>query len=191
MGIDIFFEENKVNVLVIENPIIYTKFLENLMSQIENGFILLSEGEKRLQIHKCTSIIHSPLCIDLNNKKILSYLYKEMKELSSENFFEKENVNSTIISYLEELIIKVPYPVTLDLNLDEMSLYKLYNVRIEIEELTLMEKIIYYIQLEKMLCKTQLLVFVNLKAFFSSEQLQEIYKMAFYNKISILLLEFS
>ena len=78
MGIDIFFEENKVNVLVIENPIVYTKFLENLMSQTENGFILLSEGEKRLQIHKCTSIIHSPLCIDLNNKKIAN---KKVKTL--------------------------------------------------------------------------------------------------------------
>ena len=44
-------------------------------------------------------------------------------------------------------------------------------------------------QLEKALCGTRLMVFVNLKAYLNEVELEEVYKMAFYNKIQLLLLE--
>lgn len=190
-GMDIHFEENKVNVLIIENQQLFTQFLEIVMKKQEDDFILFSEKGKRLSIDKYIEIVHSPLLIDLNSKRILGHLYKELKAISEECFFmEKERINSAIISYMDKLSLKVPYPILFNLGLDVTDLYKIYDIRMDFENLELTEKIIYYIQLEKMLCNTKVLVFVNLKAFLTIEQLQEVYKAAFYNKVQILLLEF-
>lgn len=191
-GIDIYLKENKIDVLVIENQQLFTQFLEKLMQKEDDDFILFSEKGKRLSVHKYIEIVHSPFLIDLNSKRMLGHLHKELKEVSEEYFFsEKEQINSAIISYMDKLVLKVPYPILFHLGLDVIDLYKMYDVRMDFENLELMEKIIYYIQLEKMLCNTKVLIFVNLKAFLNMEQLQEVYKVAFYNKVQILLLEFA
>ena len=177
---------------MIENQQIFTQFLEKLMEKEDDDFILFSEKGKRLSVHKYIEIIHSPLLIDLNSKRILGYLYKELKELSEEWFFmEKEQINSDIINYMDKLVLKVPYPIVFGLDIDVTDLYKIYDVRMDFENLELTQKIIYYIQLEKMLCNTKVLIFVNLKSFLGEEQLQEVYKAAFYNKMQLLLVEFA
>ena len=109
IGLDIHFKENQVIILVIENQQIYTSFLKNLIEKnvVGEEKILLSEIDKKLTISKVVSVVHSPLLLDLNNRKILSSLYQELKELSDEYFFvEKEEINAAIISYLDNLILK-------------------------------------------------------------------------------------
>lgn len=192
IGLDIHFKENEVVILVIENQQIYTDFLQNLMAKNSSGEgkILLSENNKKLAIQKLVSVVYSPFLLDLNNKKIISSLYQELKEISDEYFFvEKENINIAIISYLDDLILKVPYAVKFHLELDTISLLKQYEVQLDMDNVSVFEKLLTYIQLERMLCGTKLLVFVNIKAYLSDEELKELYQTAFYNKIYLLLLE--
>lgn len=193
LGIDIHFYENIVNVLVIENQEIFTLFLEKLMSQEDDeAGILLSEEETKLPIGKWVEIIHSPFFLDLNSKKILSHLYQEIKVISDTEFTEEvENINSAIVSYLDHLLLKVPYPITFNLELDVLAMFKQYEVRMEQNQLPLCERLLNYMQLIQLLCGVKLIVLVNIKSYLSNAQLQEIYKTAFYNKIQLLLLESS
>ena len=48
-GIELRLDENQVNTLVLENPAIFSEFLQNLISQLEGneGELILSEGDKR------------------------------------------------------------------------------------------------------------------------------------------------
>ena len=113
-----------------------------------------------------------------------------MIEIANEELYEeKEAVNAAIVSYLDKLLSKVPYPITFNLEMDLMGLFKQYEVKMELENVPLFERLINYIQLEKMVCGTKLLIFVNLKDFLDKEQLQELYKTAFYSKIHLLLIE--
>lgn len=110
--------------------------------------------------------------------------------LAEECFYmEKEAINTAMISYLDNLVLKVPYPVKFNLELDMVSLLKQYEVQLDIEHLSIFEKLLTYIQLEKMLCGTKIIVFVNIKAYLNEKQLEELYQTAFYNKIYLLLLE--
>lgn len=192
MGIDFEFQENKINVLILENQEVYTDFMSKMVlsqENIEDNFVLY-DNVKKLNMSRNVEVIFSPLLLDLNDKRILAYLYDEMKELSDEYYYEtKEQINASIVSCLDELTQKMPYPVKFRLELDERQLFKQYDVRIEYDESCLLEKVMNYIQIQSSLCGVKILIFVNAKAYFTKEQLQEIYKCAFYNKIHIIMVE--
>lgn len=191
-GIDILLEENQVGVMVLEQPQVYTELLSELLKQSEGeeGLWQLSEGNKDLALNKSVVIVHTPLQLDLNSKKNLNYLYKEMQMISDEYAYENvSELNSGIVAYLDMISQKLPYQIDYKLELDATQLYKQYEVRLDLDGTSLLEKVINYIQLEKLLCNTKLIVFVNLKAYFDKEQLEEIYKTAIYNKISLFLIE--
>lgn len=191
-GIDLFLEENQVNVMVLEHPHVYAEMMSELLKQCagEEGAWQLSEGDKDLVFSKCISIVHTPFQLELNSKKNLNYLYKEMQIISDEYAYENiSEINSNIVAYLDVISQKLPYQIDYNLELEPAQLYKQYEVRLDLEGTSLLEKVLNYIQLEKLLCNTKLIVFTNLKNYFDKEQLEEIYKTATYNKIFILLVE--
>lgn len=191
LGIDLFLEENKVTVLVIECPEVYTAFMEKISLFPEEGSeLLLTEGEKELSFKKYVEIIQTPFWIDFNTKKLLSHLYREMDEVSNLHLPNvMPQINTEIIHYLDALTAKLPYAIKFNVAIEPLELFKQYDVRFDLESQSLIERVIQYIQLLKMLCGTKLIVFINIKAYFNGEQLKELYKAAFYSKIQLLLLE--
>lgn len=192
MGTDLEFEENRSSVFVLEESGVYAKFIAGLVEAIngQEGDFSLYDNNKKLNIAKSVDLVFSPALIDMNTKKIQTQLFNEMKEISNDVCYElKEKVNNMIVSYLDELSTKLPYPISFNLSLDETGLYKQYEVRMAFESNDLTEKVISYIQLQATLCNVKVIVFINGKAYFSEEQLKEIYTCAFYNKIYILMVE--
>lgn len=191
-GIDLLFQENQVNVLVLENQQVYSRVLGTILQQIagEESVWQLSDCDKELQINKCVTLVHSPFLLDVNSKKYLTFLYKEMQIVVDE-FCEESvgEINATIVNCLDAIAKKISYPVNFNLDLSMTDVFKLYDVHFDFQESTLMEKILNYIQLEKVLVGTKLIIFVNLKDYFDEAQMQEIYKTAFYNKMPLLLIE--
>ena len=81
-GIELRLDENQVNTLVLENPAIFSEFLQNLISQLEGneGELILSEGDKIYPISKTVAFLANPLSVDCNEKKIITKLYKELED---------------------------------------------------------------------------------------------------------------
>ena len=81
-GIELRLDENQVNTLVLENPAIFSEFLQNLISQLEGneGELFLSEGDKIYPISKTVAFLANPLSVDCNEKKIITKLYKELED---------------------------------------------------------------------------------------------------------------
>lgn len=72
LGIKIVIVENRANVLVVENPMIFRKIIEDVLNQI-NGFdgeLVLSTDDKLLALSKNIELVIDPFNIDLNSKKI-------------------------------------------------------------------------------------------------------------------------
>lgn len=190
--LDFKFEENRVNVLVIENGEDYSEFLKGLAIALERGIdnFSLCENDKRLNLSKNVEVIFSPLLLDVNSKRIQTHLFQELKKISDEEFYElKEEANSVVIAYLDELSKKVSYPIRFNLEMDENALYKQYDLHLEFEDETCVEKTINYIRLQSSLCGRKLFVLVNCKAYFTPEQLHELYKAIIYNKVNLLMVE--
>lgn len=186
------FRENEVQVVTIENREYFSAFLQNLYNQSQgiDGKIILSEGEKVLSLNKVVEIIWNPFSVDINNRKILSKLFQELKTISiEEQYTEICELNSKVINYLDDLNLKIPYPIQFHLDLDILDLYKVYGVQLDTEGIDMFERLLQYIKVLKTLCGIRLLVFINMKNYLSEKQIKELYKTAFYYKMNLLLVE--
>ena len=186
------FHENEVQVITIENREYFSAFLQNLYNQSQgsDGNIILSEGEKILSLNKVAEIVWNPFSVDINNKKILGKLFQELKTVSmEEQYAEICELNTKVVHYLDDLNLKIPYPIQFRLELDVLDLYKIYGVQLDTEEIDMFERLLEYVKVLKSLCGVGLLVFVNVKNYLSETQIKELYKIAFYYKMNLLLVE--
>lgn len=185
-------KENEVCVLTVENPQSFLNILQDFDSQCrgEDGAILLSDGEIILPMVNQVEIIWNPLQIDFNAKKILGRLYQEMKKISGEECCQDfQMIQQTMGQYLNALSLKLSYDISYSIEVDIMAIYKLCDVKLDLDGIDVQQRLIEYIKLLSMLCNVKLLIFVNIKGFLSNEQIAELYKTAFYYKINVLLME--
>ena len=190
--LSIEFHENKVSVLTIEDPEAFAVLLQDMYGQssdVDQVFGLF-EGNKKISMVKYAEIVSDPVALNINNRKVLGKLYQELKEISSEEqFLAIKEINTQVVGYLDELCLKVPYPISFRSEVDIHEIFKAYGVELELTTGSLIEKLIAYMEVMKKLCHTSLLVFVNLKCFLNEGQLLELYKAAFYCKMNVLLVE--
>lgn len=93
--------------------------------------------------------------------------------------------------YLNDICDKVPYTLQFATELNPQELFKLYNVKLEEDYDSLIEKLTEYLKVLVLLRSIKLVVFVNLKDYLNEEQVKELYKITFYYKINLLLIESS
>lgn len=191
-GIEIELQENQIPVLVIEAPETFSVLIQELYRSKQGGEkkFLLSESDKLLNMGKSLELMVNPFAIDVNEKRIVQKLYQEIESQVQEQLvLETAEIHSKLISYLEEIVGKIAYPVTFDLEENVLGLMKTYNVRLEAESITLLEKLVEYFELLHQLCRIEVIVCVNLKSYLSEAELRQLYEAMFYEKISLILLE--
>ncbi len=71
------------------------------------------------------------------------------------------------------------------------SLLKVFDVKIDIENHSLISRLVEYVDTLYKHCNIKCFVLVNLKAYFTDEEILVFYKHIFYSKINVLLLESS
>lgn len=191
-SIDFDIRENEVNVLVVESPNIFSHMISELICQIdgEAGNFVLSEQDAIINLSKVAKIIVNPFIIDCNEKRIQQKLYQELTDEMNETMIERTvYLQGEIITYLEELIKSVSYPLGFDIEENMTGLLKMCHVEIDDQGEVLVEKIMNYIKVLKQFCNIQIIFFVNLKAYLSQLELEELYKYTFYEKINLILME--
>ena len=191
-GIEMELKENQISVLVVESPEKLSELIQELYlsRQGGEGKFLLSEADKLLNMGKFLELVVNPFVIDVNEKRIVQKLYQEMEaQIQEQLVLETAEIHSRLISYLEEIAGKVTYPVIFDLEQNVLGLMKTYNVRLETESITMLEKLVEYFRLLHQLCRVEVIVCVNLKSYLSEVELRQLYETVFYEKIALILLE--
>ena len=110
-GIYINFNENRVNVLVIENNKMLSDVVSELYSQSqgEEGEFVIAEGSSLYKFTNKVSLVLEPFTVSCNEKKIITALYKEIeKEALDSMYSETSDLNSIFINYMEILCSKIP-----------------------------------------------------------------------------------
>lgn len=190
----IHFEENRVPVIVIENPKIATKLICDLLVQKrgEDGDSVFSENYKPYSIKKYVEIITDPFSINLNGRSIMTKTLKYLERVAGTELLQETNLmKSTMESYADSLIEMSDLPLFVKDSWFISPVVKAMGIAYEDESLTLCEKILEYMKLCRMLCDTKCFVLVNMKQFLSREEVKLIYKDLLREKISFLLLETS
>lgn len=187
-------KENIVNIVIVENSSIYTELIWDLYKQCngEGGGFILSEENKELKIPTNIELCIDPFSIDFNNRKILNKLYQELEEIGKNYTYEKSMINSKIVTYLDKIIFQSKYNnLVSNLDIDWISLFKIYDVKLDKTYMSILEKLIEYIKILINICNISILCLVNIKSYLTDLEIQQLYEMVFYYKIKLILIESS
>lgn len=193
-GLEIELKENITSVIVVEKLELRLSIIESLYSEImgKEGNWLLVENEMNYELTKKMEIILEPFSLELNNKKVKTKLYQDIKAISQDVFYMQGiEVHSHICNYLENLLERVPYPVKYNEEWNVTEILKVYSVELEEECDNMCEKLFNYIKLVNHVCGIDIFVIVNIKQYLTENQIIELYKLAMYSKIQLILIEFN
>lgn len=191
-GLQIEFRENEIQVLQIESSSLFLEITEMLWKQCETGEgeFVLSEAYKEKRLDKEAEVIVNPFHLDLNNRKILTKLYQELKESALGTRLEETlKLENHLEQYIIGLCDDVDYPLTYKSEMDIIALLKMFEVKLDETDTDVIERLVQYVKLMHAVLKIQLFVFINFKDFFSEDVLEELYKTLLYEKIGLLLVE--
>ena len=187
------FEENQVNVLVIEDKNVYTDMINQLLLQIETNYgdFILSENDEIIDFSKHISIITDYFLMDFNSRKLTIKLYQllENNVIGAELYKDTLDLKRNISNYMSKTIHSFDYPILYDDDISMIHLFKALNIKFNIQNENFLEKIESYISLCHKFFNTKLFILVGLKSFLSDEDISLLYNQLFYKKINIILLE--
>ena len=186
------FPENEIQVLRIESSSIFLELVEMFwkQSQTGEGEFVYSRSNMEKRLDKEADLILNPFQIDINNRKILTKVYQELKENALGPHLEE---TLKVENHLEQFIIALcndaDYPLSYTENPDITSFFKLYEVKLDETDTDTIQRLVQYVKMMHRVLNTQLFIFVNLKDYFSNELLEELYRTLLYEKVGILLVE--
>ena len=128
--------------------------------------------------------------LNCNDKKIINKLYQELKEYVDISLMKESiELNGKVLEFLEQIMSLSPYALEYKLDLDVVTLFKSYEVRVESVYETLLERIIEYIKVMRQVCNVNIFVFVDLKHYLSKFEIKQLYECVFYEKVYLIILE--
>ena len=186
------FQDGKVNLLVVEDTRLISKLLRDLHNQI-NGLddnFILSEGSDDFNFKKNVLLINDIFNLSFNDKKVTNLIISKATAICNdyENMEETNILLTSIEKYILNIIENIEYPVLLD-TIQITNLLKSLRFTIDDNFDSQLEKIIAYIKMINEFSDCKLFILINLKLYFTSEELESLYKELTYLKINVLLIE--
>lgn len=187
------FEENKINVLVVEDGFRLSQLILELKAQIEGGegSFVLSRNYEPIDISKNLELIVDVFTLDFNKKKLVNKLMEQLCGIAvgEEHYMETVALCQGLVAYGNALCENFENMVSFDEEFAVNSLFKALDFKISAEGLSLAEGILEYMVVTRTFLKEQCFVFVNLKSYLSEDELDVFYQEVFYGKHHILLIE--
>lgn len=165
----------KIQTLVIESPHFLRSFLQDLYEQIDGneGELLLSEKDQKMEIGHWVEVIDNVLCFELNKKHLLNKITAEMERVSaSDTFFMK---TADILRRIESYTAELAFTFDCDIVCGHCSvsgLLKGIGVSVRDEYDDPLERLIDYMELVREFERDKLFIFVNLRSFFADEEVE-------------------
>lgn len=183
------FENKSIFSLIIENKKLYRKIIEDLINNIsiDDGNIILSKNNKLIVPEKEIFVFSDYFNFDVN-KFVLNKYYKELKNLSENEFFDETvEIKEVLRNYVTKLV-ENEYSIKLEEDLDISQILKAFGVRFQRNE-DLLLNLFEWIKILNELLGYEIFFFINLENFLSNDELVEFSKFILYNKYRVVFLE--
>ena len=190
----VIINENKINVLVLENKKFFIDKINELINQINGDYgdyFLFDLNDEELSISKNCEILTDLFSLDFDSKKIKSVIFNELKNISnSEVFYIKiRELEKNIRDLILEIMYESDFELELDEDFDITKLLKIYDISISKSYDTLIEKFITYIDILTDVLKIKVIFCVNLLNLFDEIDRIEIYKYLLLKKKKVVFIE--
>ena len=186
------FVENRIPVVVIENPRYFRRISWELYCQIKGGGgrFVLSDSDKEIELNKWAEIILSPFAVNTGDTRFGKKLYKQLEDIANEEELQETGqINSHIFEYLYGLMDYLGYDLTCDEEVDLQVLFKAAGVKPVFDNSDSLHEMVDYIDLLSSLLNMRLIVMLNYRMFLEVEELKLFYNTVSQKKLSVLLLE--
>ncbi len=192
----IIFEENKINVLYLENKAFLVKFIDSLCKQfykkeLSLELFTLSDENKQLDITRETELIIDPFNLDFNQKKIINSIYENLSKIAQtdEYYLKTNKLTGELINYVNDLMADYNLDLNITDHINIIDLLKIAKVHINNEYDSLLEKLIDFAKIIQEVLNIKILILVNIKNFLTEKELSIFYQEMQRQKIFILLVE--
>ena len=183
------FEDKSIFSLIIENKKLYRKIIEDLINNIsiDDSNIILSKNNKLIVPEKEIFVFSDYFNFDVN-KFVLNKYYKELKNLSENDFFDETlKIKEVLRNYVTKLV-ENEYSIKLEEDLDISQILKAFGVKFQRNE-DLLLNLFEWIKILNELLGYEIFFFINLENFLSDDELVEFSKFILYNKYRVVFLE--
>lgn len=183
------FEEKNIFSLIVENKKIYRKIIEDLINNtgVEDGNIILSKNNKLIVPEKEIFVFLDYFNFDIN-KFVLNKYYKELKNLSENEFLnETLEIKEILLGYINKLT-ENNYSLKFDDDLDISQILKEFSIKFEKSE-ELLLNLFEWVKILNEILGYEIFFFINLGSFLSNNELLEFSKFMLYNKYKVVFLE--
>lgn len=169
---------DKLNQIVVEEKTLFFRICNYISNNFETSdyFTFVNdESTKFYNIEDVCFPIPYIFNFDLNSKKIINVLYKNLKKiLTQENKDKLNDINSQIFTLLRDIIIESGFDLTFD-DIDFDNLIKATNVRFENEnDDSLIEKLLRYIETINKILGFNYFFTINLEQFMSKDDIKRL-----------------
>jgi len=184
--------QGEMTVIIAENQKTFCDFVSNIKEMIDGKVekVLLTDNSgSMISTDKC-DIILSPMDFQLNSKKILNSIYKEISQIVKEELWmQEQELNNAIMDFLDRAVMKLPYELIYEKNIDTQDLLKLYKLNLLENYDCLLEKLINYVKIISQVSFTKCLFLVNIHDFLSAKDLDMLYEIASYSDVNLIMIE--
>lgn len=185
--------ENRVPVLAIESPVRFRRAVQGLMRQADGGsgeFVLSEEAQIR-ELGRICEVFSDPLLLEINDRSVQSALTKWVKTtaVSERCYLATQEICQKILAWAAEIAQESEEPLVFSDELDWTQIIKVCGLRFDGEDGDLPEKLLRRMRIAQSFLHKDCFIFVNLKRYLSQEELNVLYREAFYRKIRIMLVE--
>lgn len=179
--------EGDVMVFVIENSAVLREMITGFKSG-ETEWVL-SRNYTPLNISKCVEVIDSIFNIDFMTKKIISGINSEAERIADIGIREVENAVLSLTELGNLICEKIQIPVKSMYDGSVDKIIKLLNLSLDIDDMSMPEKLLLYMETVRNFLGKELFVFLNLKGLLSDEEVNLFYKNVKYEGFRVLLIE--
>ena len=170
----------------IEDNVIYTLVFENKKYYRENIIELINQHKGCEGSYIFTDIFN----IDINSKKVMTKIYTLLLKEVIEDITNYNELSTNIRAYFEKLIFNSSLEIEQSEELDMLSLLKLGNFKIHVENDDILEKFIKFLKVLTELYGCKIVFIIGLHSVFTLDEIKEIYKELCLNKINIINIEY-
>lgn len=188
----VHWQEGRVPVLVAERPEVFRQMVFSLSAQArgEEGEFVLSLDYETLDCAEHLHVVRDYVCLPLDDRKLQNRFQSRLQwTVREELAAPTDALQQQIGQYLQMVAGAMEYPVCFAEGEYVLPLLKALKCQPVLDGVHPLERLMQYIELYSGLMKQQCFVLVDAHAYFSADELRELYRMAGYQKWRLLLLE--
>lgn len=190
-GFDLEIEMScdKSNILIIEDHKLFAQTCLNLNYSYDDE-IVFCENDTLIKT-KDIIIINDVLNYDINNKTIITKLYKKVINdllMDSDIEYDLRDKFNGIYKIIYDIIEEYNIDIAFDDEIDFMKYLKCIGLKIVNNYDKVIDKILDIVEVYSELCN-QTMIFINVLSYFDDKEIKELLKYIKYKKLSVLFIE--